>query len=197
MPARRERMRIITNRNAPVVIYAGTSGFVMNAESGQLDVVRAIYDEHHSWLLGWLRKKLGCPHNAADLAHDIFTRVLIKRESLHFREAKALLITIGRGLVVDHFRRARLEQAYLEALANLPAPETPSPEARTLLLEMLAEVDRLLYKLPPKVRRAFLLSQIDGLSYVQIATELGVSVSSVQQYMTRAYRSCYAARYAP
>ena len=168
-----------------------------NAESDQLDVVRALYDEHHSWLFGWLRKKLGCPDDAADLAQDTFARVLMKRESLHFREAKALLITIGRGLVVDHFRRARLERAYLEALASLPEPEAPSPEARVLLLEMLAEVDRLLHDLPVKVRRAFLLSQIDGLSYAQIAAELEVSVSSVQQYMTRAFRSCYAARYSP
>ncbi len=31
-----------------------------------------LYTDHHGWLQGWLRKKLGDVHQAADLAHDTF-----------------------------------------------------------------------------------------------------------------------------
>jgi RNA polymerase sigma-70 factor (ECF subfamily) len=47
--------------------------------------------------------------------------------------------------------------------------------------------------LPPKARSAFLLSQLDGLTYPEIAQRLEVSLSSVQQYMVRAMTACYAA----
>jgi RNA polymerase sigma-70 factor (ECF subfamily) len=157
-----------------------------------------LYQGHHQWLVAWLRRRLGCPHHAADLAHDTFTRVLLRREALVLRHepggGKALLSTIAHGLVVDHWRRAAVERAFLEALAVLPAAEMPSPEAQQLVLETLLEVDRLLQGLPAKVRQAFLLSQIDGLSYAQIATELGVSLSSVQQYMKRAFTACFSVR---
>ena len=39
----------------------------------------ALYAEHHRWLLGWLRQRLGCLHDAADLAQDTFIRVLTAR----------------------------------------------------------------------------------------------------------------------
>ncbi|WP_350649943.1 sigma factor, partial [Pseudomonas sp. HY13-MNA-CIBAN-0226] len=41
--------------------------------------VEVLYNDHHHWLTGWLRRKLGCPDNAADLAQDTFIRVLSAR----------------------------------------------------------------------------------------------------------------------
>ena len=52
------------------------------------------------------------------------------------------------------------------------------------------ELDQLLDGLPPKVRSAFLWAQLDGLPYAEIAQRLGVSLSSVKQYMARALRHC-------
>ena len=40
-----------------------------------------------------------------------------------------------------------------------------------------------------------MLSQFEGLSYAQIAERLGVTVSSVQKYMTRAIVACYHVAY--
>ena len=40
----------------------------------QSNIVEVLYQDHHSWLTGWLRRKLGCPQNAADLAQDTFIR---------------------------------------------------------------------------------------------------------------------------
>lgn len=162
-----------------------------------LDSIGEMYAGHHLWLVGWLRRRLGCPHNAADLAQDTFTRVISRRDALYADEARALLTTIAKGLVIDHFRRSALEQAFIQALSSLPEAIAPSVETQLILLETLVEVDRLLEGLPAKVRQAFLLSQLDGLGYAQIAQELGVSLSSVQQYMTRAYAACYAARGEP
>ena len=159
------------------------------------DAIGDLYTGHHRWLLGWLRKRLHCADSAADLAQDTFARVLTARDSLYVMEAKVLLVTIARGLVVDHYRRRALEASFLEALAALPESYAPSPEARLLVLETLMQIDTLLDGLPVKVRRAFLLSQLDGWTYAEIAADLKVSVSSVQQYMTRAYTACYRAQY--
>ena len=85
--------------------------------------------------------------------------------------------------------------AYLAYLAAIPEAYAPSPEEQAEQLQSLARLDRLLDGLPPKARSAFLLSQLDGLTYPEIAERLGVSLSSVQQYMLRAMSACYAAFY--
>ncbi|HDU1659061.1 TPA: RNA polymerase subunit sigma, partial [Klebsiella pneumoniae] len=41
-----------------------------------------------------------------------------------------------------------------------------------------------------KTREAFLLSQLDGLTYSEIALKLGVSVSSVKKYVAKAIEHC-------
>ena len=171
---------------------------MQDSQTLDLNAIGHLYRGHHQWLVAWLRRRLGCPHHAADLAHDTFTRVLVRRDALALQfepgSGKAILSTIAHGLMVDHWRRAALERAYLEALALLPEAHVPSVEEQRIVFETLVEVDRTLYGLPGKVRRAFLLSQLDGMTYAEIAAELDVSLSSVQQYMTRAFTACYATR---
>ncbi len=76
--------------------------------------MHALYSEHHGWLQNWLRGKLGCAADAADLAQDTFLRILLKRELREIGMPRAFLRTIARGLVIDHWRREELQRAYLE-----------------------------------------------------------------------------------
>ncbi|QEY71990.1 sigma-70 family RNA polymerase sigma factor [Pseudomonas denitrificans (nom. rej.)] len=152
--------------------------------------ISELYQHHHGWLQGWLRRRLGCHEQAADLAQDTFTRLLGSRRVLDAREPRAYLTTVAKGLMINWFQRQSLERAYLEALANLPEELAPSPEQRYLVLETLHEVDALLARLPEPVRQAFLLAQIEGLKYEAIAQRLGVSLGSVKRYMQQAFRHC-------
>jgi len=153
--------------------------------------VQSLYSNHHGWLQGWLRRKLGCPHNAADLAQDTFVRVLGKKEPVAAAESRAYLATIAHGLVVDFHRRRALERAYLETLAALPEPQSPSLEERAIVLEALSAIDAMLDGMKPAIRQAFILSQLEGLTYAQIAQRLQVTVRTVNNYMLKALEHCY------
>jgi RNA polymerase sigma factor (sigma-70 family) len=161
------------------------------------DQVGLLYSDHHSWLCGWLRRKLGSTCDAADIAQDTFLRVLTRQRPLYVNEPRAYLSTIARGLVVDHWRRRELEQAWLETLAILPECEAPAPETRLVFLETLLEIDQMLDSLKPRIRTAFLLAQLDGLTCPQIAERMGVSLSSVERYIATALRCCYTLRFDP
>ncbi|GLH33227.1 MULTISPECIES: sigma-70 family RNA polymerase sigma factor [Pseudomonas] len=152
--------------------------------------VNHLYCEHHSWLNGWLRKRLGNAFDAADLTQDTFVRVIKARSALDIREPRPYLSRIAKGLLIDLFRRRSLEQAYLETLAALPQAQHPSLEEQAIMLQALVEIDRLLQGLGPKVRQVFMLSQFDGLTYPQIAEQLNISVRSVNNYMAKAMEHC-------
>ena len=153
--------------------------------------VDTLYVTHHSWLRGWLRRKLGCREQAAELAHDTFVRIITARNAAEIREPRDYLATIAKGLVFDLFRKQALERAYLEVLASLPEASLPSLEERALMWEALLQIDRMLDGLKPKVRQAFLLSQLEGLSYAEIAFKLQVTKRTVSNYMTTALEHCY------
>lgn len=150
-----------------------------------------LYNNHHGWLHGWLSRKLGCHHRAADLAQDTFVRLLAREEAISLREPRAFLTTVARRVLSNHWRRERLEQAYLETLTRLPQAQLPSLEERMLLLETLLEIDRRLDGLPVPVKRAFLYSQLDGLTHAQIGERLSLSISTVKRYLVRAGAQCY------
>jgi RNA polymerase sigma factor (sigma-70 family) len=165
-------------------------------EQSSSSIVETLYSDHHGWLQGWLRRKLGNASEAADLAHDTFVRILGRRQRDAIHEPRAYLATIANGLVVSHWRRRTLEQAWLDALSAQSEPLAPSPEERALILETLEEIARLIDGLPDRVREIFLYSQIEGYTYPQIAEKLALSVNVVQKAMTRAVAHCYKALYA-
>ncbi len=153
----------------------------------------ALYAEHHGWLRGWLRKKLGNAFDAADLAHDTYLRLLNSGHTPQADESRRHLTQIANGLVIDLYRRREIESAYLDALALMPEPQAPSEETRALIIEALVEVDTLLHGLAPKARMALLLCRLDGLSYREIADRLEVSVSSVEKYIASGLLACHRA----
>lgn len=153
--------------------------------------IDVLYADHHGWLKGWLRRRLGNSFDAADLAHDTFMRLLARGHAVAAREPRALLTTVAQGVVSNFMRRRKIEEAYLATLAQLPELEAPSPETRAILLETLVELDRRLDTLPAPVRRAFLLSQLDGMKQTDIAAELGVSLATVQRHIAKAAHLCF------
>ncbi len=155
-----------------------------------------LYTTHHSWLQSWIWRRLGHGNDAPDLAHDVFLRVLDSCRLTELREPRAYLTTVAHGVVVNHLRRRDIERAYLDALAAQPEASAPSAETLAILVETLTAVARLLDGLPARVREAFLLSQLDGLTYAQIAARLDTTVNMVQKYMVRALHHCYLAHHA-
>ncbi|WP_447590405.1 sigma-70 family RNA polymerase sigma factor [Aquipseudomonas campi] len=151
----------------------------------------ALFRGHYQWLRTRVQSRLGCAFGADDIAAETFVQVMAVPDLLDLRQPRALLTTIAQRLMYQGWRRRDLERAYLQALALEPDVEAPSTEHMAQLLEALERIDHLLERLPSKVKATFLLSMVDGMTYVEIAAHLGISLSSVKQYMTQALERCY------
>ncbi|MFT3815679.1 MAG: sigma-70 family RNA polymerase sigma factor [Acidovorax sp.] len=162
----------------------------MHENSASLNV-ETLYFDHHRWLNGWLRRRLGDSHRAADLAQDVFMRLLTKQETFFLAEPRAFLTTVATRVLANHWQREQLEQAYLETLQCIPESLAPSPEERAIILETLHEIDTLLNGLPVPVKRAFLMSQLEGLTQLEIAEQLKITERTVRRHLLRAAQQVY------
>ena len=152
--------------------------------------VGGLFRAHYPWLCARLRQRLGGRASVEDIAAQTFLQLLESPNLAPIREPRALLTTIAQRLVYQHWRRCDLERRHLEHLQQLDPPQATSPEVLWQLTENLRRLDRTLQRLPGKVRATFLLSRVDGLSYPQIAAELGISQRSVSDYMIRSHALC-------
>jgi RNA polymerase sigma factor (sigma-70 family) len=155
--------------------------------------IYTLYSSHHGWLFGWLRKKLGCAHNAADIAQDTFLRIIASRDALiGIQEPRAYLTATAKRLMLDRMRRQLIEQAYLAELAvaaeNIAS--YPDPQEIMLAVEALEQIGNALQAVSDKARNAFLLHYLDGQTYAVVATRLGVSTRMVQKYLVQALVKC-------
>lgn len=160
------------------------------SSANQTACIGSWYRDHHSWLYGWLCRKMHNNSDAADLAQDTFVRVLTAANTTAVREPRALLLTIARRALIDLWRRREIEQAWLDYQESLPEALAPSAEELSTLLEALEQVSKLLSGLPAEVRRAFLLNRLDGKTHRAIAEEMHISIATVERYIKRAFIHC-------
>lgn len=184
-----DRSNIIEN-NSHLYLECFAAAHLMSTADNPVPTIEVLYSDHHGWLQGWLRRKLGDSFAAADLAQDTFVSVITTGTAADIREPRPFLTTIARRLMTHRHRRQLLEDSYLQALAAMPEESLPSPETQLLALEAVKQIDDALDGLASKVREAFLLAHLEELSYAQIAERLQVSASSVKQYLSLANRQC-------
>jgi RNA polymerase sigma factor (sigma-70 family) len=156
----------------------------------QEGVMHSLYSDHHRLLFKWIRRRLENQCDAADLTQDTFMRVHARNDSDKIKEPRAYLTTVAKGIICHFYRRKSIEQAYLEQLTLLPEKKVPSQEHHHIVLQTLEQIDTLLDDLPMTVKKVFLLSQIEGKKYQEIADQMGISLISVKRYMKQAYVQC-------
>ncbi len=146
----------------------------------------------------FLTRKLDNPADAAEVAQETFVRLYRLEHPDQLDNARAFLFQVASNLAVDQLRRRQLHFRFLKAesreIGEGEIPENladiASPEQIVSSREKLARIYAAVDALPEKCRQAFLLHRTAGLSYGDIARELGVSVSSVEKYILQALKAC-------
>lgn len=186
MASRQGNRVIINNDSYFPVLCAVDSHLARNARFA------SIYKDDHPWLERRLRDGLRNREDAQDVASETFTQ-LLQAPALHqLQEPRAMLVTIARRITWRLWRRRELERAWLDMLRIQPELVEPSAESRYQTLQALQALDAVLDGLSSKARMAFLYSQLDGMTHVDIAGRLDVSPTMVRKYIAQALQRCCA-----
>jgi len=146
---------------------------------------------------GWTLRHGLQPHDAADVAQDVFTAVAQHLDSFRKRSAdggfRGWLWTITRNKVHDHFRRRQEEpigtggstaHRRLERIPELPEHDDEPAEtsAAELSHRALALIQN---EFETTTWRAFWAIAVDGHAPADVASELGITVAAVYKAKSR------------
>ncbi|MFS2159408.1 RNA polymerase sigma factor [Pseudomonas sp. Pseusp122] len=142
--------------------------------------------EHYEELIGTWTRRLKSRHQAEDLTHDAFVRVL--ESDPEAVQPRAYLHQTARNIAVDTWRRED-RRASLELEANeYCVPQAGDPEAFMHAIQLADSIERALAELPLNCRKVFVWQKLEGLTQQEIAERMGLSKNMVEKYMIRTLR---------
>ena len=153
---------------------------------------RMLLDERHR-LLRFLAAR-GAGDDAEDVLHDLWQR-LQSMPAQPIADPLPYLFRAAENTMRDRRRAAVSRDRRQHDWQELAASEQAPQGERVLIARaQLARVEAVLAALGPRVSQVFRRARLDGVGQAQIARELGISLSSVEKDLQKAYRALAALR---
>jgi RNA polymerase sigma-70 factor, ECF subfamily len=141
----------------------------------------------------------GSGNDAEDLTQEVFLKLYKNLASFDTQKGsfQTWITTLARNLLVDHFRRTRLERASdsLDAtfdgeedgptMADRLADPRPSQEHHVAGLELKVRVQHALKQLSPELREAVILRDLEDMDYKEISQVLRIPEGTVKSRISR------------
>jgi RNA polymerase sigma-70 factor (ECF subfamily) len=141
----------------------------------------------------------GSGNDAEDLTQEVFLKLYKNLASFDTQKGsfQTWITTLARNLLVDHFRRTRLERASesLDAsfdgegdgptMGDKLADPRPSQEQHVAGLELKVRVQNALKQLSPELREAVILRDLEDMDYKEISQVLRIPEGTVKSRISR------------
>lgn len=128
--------------------------------------------------------------DAEGLVQDIFTKIWEIRKNLNSGQSfSSFLFTIAKNTIFNKHRKKLNENAYREHLRNYFDEVYDKTENDIILDDMKARIDKSVEKFPPQRKLIYQLSREEGLSYKEIAEQLGISEKTIEAHIRLALKT--------
>jgi len=149
-----------------------------------------IVRQHWRKVFNLAYKFVGRHDEAEDLTQDIFLKIF---KALHTFDRRAnfqtWLISISRNLCIDHYRSVRKERETMardvDASQLAPPSRERSPYGELEQIDLRQRIKQALAELPPTLREAVVLRDLQEFSYQEIADKLHLPEGTVKSRINR------------
>lgn len=158
----------------------------MKVDSGAKSWFSEIFHQNYGYILNYLYYLSGDAALAEDLVQDVFLQLWEKRSEVKEETLRSFLFTIARNSFLKSKRRQNYDLKFRsDYFAKI---ENESPDYILEMKEFDAKLQKSIAGLPEKSRVVFLMHRLDGMTYSEIAENLGVSIKAVEKQMSKALK---------
>ena len=158
-------------------------------------VLSRCFGDFNAPLQEYLVRNTRSLHDAEDLAQEVYLRLARMRCLTAIDDPKAFVFRAAKNLLRDRFRRAqaRGRRDDLDDVSVNLSDLSSEPSLVSESLQTLEQLERVLDSLKASTRRAFLRHRVEQCAHVEIAAEMGVSISMVEKHVKTATAALRAA----
>ncbi|QDO94903.1 sigma-70 family RNA polymerase sigma factor [Formosa sediminum] len=150
-----------------------------------IKMVESHYDELYVYSKSLCRDEL----LAKDLVQDVFFKLWEKRESLNTDTLlKGWLYKAIKNKYLDHIKKHSRETFFLEKTFSDTLSTVVQQDYNENLDRKLELLEQEIQVLPKKCKQVLIMSKKEGLTNIEIANYLGVSLKTVEGHLTKAFK---------
>ncbi len=151
---------------------------------------KILCERHSDAIYRFAHSILANQADAEDATQEVLLRLWNSLPKLYPFNLRAWLLQTTRHYCLDQIRRRKQLAAPMllddEVMAEQPDEQAVNPSVAAESSSRLDQARKLLLKLPENLRSVFVLYEVNGLRYREIADVLGMPINSVKVYLLRA-----------
>lgn len=147
-----------------------------------------MFKRYYAFLCQVVYKIIPKAEVAEDIVQELFADLWRKREQLEFTGSiQGYLRRAAVNKTLNYIRDNKFRFEEEEQIAQMPSDHEQA-SARVEMTELQEAIDKAVDSLPERCRAVFALSRYEQLSHQEIAAQLGISVKTVENQITKALR---------
>ena len=151
---------------------------------------RDLFDRYYGVIYSASFRYLKVHELAEDMVQASFLKIWEKRNNLsHVERFDHYLYRIAHNEMTDHFRKNSRRDKHLQRIHELFEEETGSPEELLITKQKRTLIADVIKSLPPQQQTAYKLSRDEGLSYLEIAERMNLSVNTIKVHISQALKT--------
>jgi len=167
--------------------YNDNDILIESLKNGDEKEYNYLIDTYHHKLCVYANSLVKNIYSAEDIVQNVFIKVWEQRTRLKTNHAiKSFLYKLVYNEFIDLYRKNQslfsLEKSYYDALNSIVLEDDSESLQRVINV-----VDKEIQNLPPKCKEVFILSKKEGLTNIEIAEHLDVSIKTVEAQITKAF----------
>lgn len=167
--------------------YNQNDVLIESLRNGDEQAYAYLIDTYHHKLCLYANSLVKNVYSAEDIVQNVFIKVWEQRTRLKSDHAvKSFLYKLVYNEFIDLYRKNQslfsLEKSYYDALNSIVSDDDSES-----LQRMINVVNKEIQNLPPKCKEVFILSKKEGLTNIEIAEHLEVSIKTVEAQITKAF----------
>ncbi len=149
--------------------------------------VNELYEMYSKKLYHFAFGYLKSEPDALDIVQEVFISLWNNRKKLSKdSNLNAYLFSIAKNTVISVFRKKISEKQYLEELKDKVVTNGVDTESKVNYDILSEKIKELVDQLPPQRKKIYILSKEEGYSNKAVAEELGISVKTVEDHLSKA-----------
>ena len=159
-------------------------------KNGDMLAFDRVYELYSHKLFSFVFKILKNEAEADDIVQEVFVKIWESRHNIEdYKLLNSYIFTIAYNNSIDLIRKRINNTKYLEHLRNYSVIyTTPNSISELEFNELNTQTEKLIANLPDRQKQVYLLHREEGLTYPEIAKQLGISKNTVENHMVKALK---------